>query len=167
MGQNGPKFCVLYSWKYTTASADLYELSYYVGRVEYWSTCGANKYKKTHKRLQKNERQKSEKTIAGGFHCMFGLQLYRLSPIVCRAPDWYLPPLTGNDMKSLTRWLIARTEPGWQKANVNRTPVDIWMPQCHHGFSTSYWRLQRLSKKGRVVKNGSDPPEWNFPKQDR
>ena len=58
---------------------------------------------------------------------MFPLyRLYRLVPIVCRAPDCYLTPPNGNDIKSLTIWVIALVA-SWQKANVNRTPFDIWM----------------------------------------
>lgn len=62
--------------------------------------------------------------------------LYRLQPllsIVCRAADCYLPPPNGNDIKSLTIWVIALVA-SWQKANVNRTPFDIWMRPMSSGI---------------------------------
>ena len=94
---------------------------------------------------------------AGGLHCMFGLQLYRLSPIVCRAPDWYLPPLTGNDMKSLTRWLIARMAARLTKSECKSN--SCW----HLNASMSSWIQHKLLKVAKAFKKGKGDEKWARP----
>ena len=94
---------------------------------------------------------------AGGLHCMFGLQLYRLSPIVCRAPDWYLPPPTGNDMKSSTRWLIARMAARLTKSECKSN--SCW----HLNASMSSWIQHKLLKVAKAFKKGKAGEKWERP----
>ena len=94
---------------------------------------------------------------AGGLHCMFGLQLYRLSPIVCRAPDWYLPPPTGNDMKSLTRWLIARMAARLTKSECKSN--SCW----HLNASMSSWIQHKLLKVAKAFKKWKGGEKWERP----